>query len=47
VRSLNALHGDPGRPFPRYLGDWSRSAPERHRAFIAKIAGRLGVAVER
>jgi hypothetical protein len=46
VRSLNVRHGDDSRPFPRYLGDWSRSAPERHRAFIAKLAGRLGVAVE-
>ncbi len=46
VRNLNALHGDSTRAFSRYLGDWSRSAPERHRAFIAKIAGRLGVAVE-
>ena len=47
VRTLNAAHGNPDRSFPRYLGDWSRSAPERHREFIAKIAGRLGVAVER
>jgi hypothetical protein len=47
VRTLNAVHGDAGRPLSRYLGDWSRSAPERHREFIATLAGRLGVPVER
>lgn len=45
VRFLNTVHGDADRSFPRYLGDWSRSSPEKHREFIRKIAARLGVEV--
>lgn len=44
---LNAVHGEATRTFPRYLGDWSRSAPERHRDFIAKLAAHLGASVDR
>lgn len=47
VRTLNKVHGDASRSFLSYLGDWSRSAPEKHRDFISKIAARLGVAADR
>lgn len=46
LRTLNADRGDATRPFSRYLGDWSRSSPEKHRAFIRKIAQRLGATVD-
>lgn len=45
LKHLNAVHGAADRSFSRYLGDWSRSAPEKHRAFIRKLAGRLGADV--
>lgn len=45
--SLNKIRGDERRSFPRYLGDWSRSAPEKHRDFIRTIAERLGTTVDR
>jgi hypothetical protein len=45
--SLNKVHGDATRTFARYLGDWSRSAPEKHRDFIAAIAARLGATLDR
>ncbi|HVR86718.1 MAG TPA: hypothetical protein VMU54_20505 [Planctomycetota bacterium] len=44
---LNAVRGDGTRSFPRYLGDWSRSAPEKHRAFIATLAMRFGTPADR
>jgi hypothetical protein len=47
LRTLNKVRGDATRSFSRYLGDWSRSAPEHHRGFIAKIAARLGVTLDR
>ena len=47
LRSLNAVHGDGKRTFARYLGDWTTSAPVKHREFIGKIAARLGVTVDR
>ncbi len=43
VATLNAVKGDASRTFRQYLGDWSRSAPEKHRAFIGKIAKKFGV----
>jgi len=43
VATLNSAKGDASRTFRRYLADWSRSAPEKHRAFIAKIAKKFGV----
>lgn len=43
VATLNAVKGDASRTFRQYLADWSRSAPEKHRAFIGKIAKRFGV----
>jgi hypothetical protein len=46
LRTLNAVHGDKERPFSRYLGDWSRSAPERHREFIRALARKLGTTVD-
>ena len=46
VSALNAVRGDPTRPFAGYLRDWSRSAPEKHRDFIRRIAGRFGVSIE-
>jgi hypothetical protein len=45
VRFLNAVQGDATRSFSKYLSDWSRSSPEKHREFIRKIGGRLGVEV--
>jgi len=47
LTSLNAVRGDGIRKFPRYLGDWSRSAPEKHREFIATIASRFGTPADR
>jgi hypothetical protein len=47
LRHLNGVRGDATRTFPRYLGDWSRSVPERHRDFIAALAARLGSTVDR
>jgi len=47
LASLNAVRGDGARSFPRYLGDWSRSAPEKHREFIATIASRFGTPTDR
>lgn len=41
--ALNTVRGDAIRSFSKYLGDWSRSSPEKHRAFIGKLAARLGV----
>ena len=46
LRALNKIQGDGTRTFARYLGDWSRSAPEKHRGFIGKIATRLGATVD-
>jgi hypothetical protein len=46
LRTLNAVHGDRNRPVSRYFGDWSRSSPEKHRAFIRSLADRLGAAVD-
>ncbi len=47
VATLNAVRGGPERSFVHYLRDWSRSAPEKHRPFIAKIADRFGVSIDR
>jgi len=47
LTTLNAVRGDASRTFSRYLGDWSRSAAEKHRPFIARIADRFGVAIDR
>lgn len=47
VATLNAVRGDASRSFARYLGDWSRSSPGKHREFIGKIAGRFGVSLDR
>jgi hypothetical protein len=44
---LNVVRGDATRSFPRYLGDWSRSAPEKHREFIATLASRFGTTADR
>jgi len=46
VAGLNAIRGDAARPFAQHLRDWSRSSPEKHRAFILKIAGRFGVSLD-
>ncbi len=43
VATLNVVKGDASRTFRTYLQDWSRSAPEKHRAFIGKIAKKFGV----
>lgn len=45
--TLNAVKGDATRTFAQHLKDWSRSTPEKHRPFIAKIAGRFGVSLDR
>lgn len=47
MATLNAVHGDGSRTFSRYLGDWTRSSPEKHRPFIARIAERFGAAIDR
>jgi hypothetical protein len=47
MSTLNAVRGDASRTFRGYLQDWSRSAPEAHRAFIGKMAERFGVAIDR
>jgi hypothetical protein len=47
VATLNKVRGDASRSFADYLRDWSRSAPERHRPFVAKVAERFGVALDR
>jgi hypothetical protein len=47
VAALNSVRGDASRSFAQYLRDWSRSSPEKHREFIAKIAGRFGVSIDR
>jgi hypothetical protein len=47
MATLNSVRGDASRPFARYLSDWSRSAPAKHRPFIAKIADRFGIALDR
>ena len=47
MASLNAVRGDASRPFARYLSDWSRSAPAKHREIIGKIADRFGIALDR
>jgi hypothetical protein len=44
---LNSVRGDGTRSFPRYLGDWSRSAPEDHREFVAALASRFGTPADR
>lgn len=46
IGSLNAVRGDAGRSFRQYLGDWSRSAAEKHRVFIRGIAVRFGVSID-
>ncbi|HZE97416.1 MAG TPA: hypothetical protein VE981_10350 [Planctomycetota bacterium] len=46
LRWLNTVHGHKDRTFSRYLGDWSRSAPENHRDFIRRLAKRLGATVD-
>ncbi|MBI3857607.1 MAG: hypothetical protein HY293_18150 [Planctomycetes bacterium] len=43
VAALNALRGDASRSFAQYLRDWSKSAPEKQREFVGKIAARFGV----
>jgi hypothetical protein len=44
---LNTIRGGMMRSFPGYLGDWSRSAPEKHREFIATLAVRFGTPADR
>lgn len=46
VGNLNAVRGDSSRTFAQYLRDWLRSSPEKHQAFIRKIAGRFGVSID-
>jgi hypothetical protein len=46
IGSLNTARGDATRPFRQYLQDWSRSAGEKHRGFIQKIASQFGVSIE-
>jgi hypothetical protein len=47
VATLNAVRGDAGRTFAQYLKDWSGASAEKHRPFIAKIADRFGVSIDR
>jgi hypothetical protein len=44
---LNAVRGNGTRSFSRYLGDWSRAAPEKHREFISMLASRFGTSADR
>ena len=46
VRWINTTPGSADESFGEYLGKWSRAAPERHRAFIKKIADEFGVELE-
>lgn len=39
--------GGASRTFPRYLGDWSHSTPEKHRDFVAKVAAVFDVTMDR
>lgn len=46
LTALNAVRGDATRTFAQYLKDWQRSTSEKHRPFVAKIAGRFGVSLD-
>jgi len=40
---LNTGRGERPQTFPQYLSAWRDHAPPRHRAFIGRLAGELGV----
>ena len=43
--SIRWLHAKPtaqGAPFAEYLANWRQAVPERHKAFVARLAGLLG-----
>ena len=42
---LNEAQPNQPQRFEDYLADWHQHAPEKHRAFIEKIAGQLGVEI--
>ncbi len=46
IGALNAVRDNPTRSFRQYLQDWSRSAAEKHRPFIAKVAARFGLQLD-
>ena len=43
VEYLNAAPSKTPRSFQQYLAAWHKHAPEKHKAFIAKIAARFGI----
>tara|TARA_B100001146_G_scaffold202169_1_gene193904 strand:+ start:539 stop:1372 length:834 start_codon:yes stop_codon:yes gene_type:complete len=45
VRWLNGPKQDKGQPFEKYLRNWFDAAPERHKAFIRKLAGLYGISL--
>ena len=47
VRWLNGPRSRKGDTFEQHLSKWKRAAPQRHRAFIDRIAGLFGVTLGR
>lgn len=45
VEWINTGPASPGKSFRKYLDDWRRHAPERHRAFISRIAKRFDILI--
>ncbi len=41
-------HGKPARPqsLTEFLADWHKNSPQKHRAFIEKIAGQFAITIE-
>ncbi len=46
VRWLNDTPSPAGETLRGYLQNWHRAVPRRHKAFVARVAGLFGVAVE-
>ena len=46
VRWLNGSQPRKGQTFRQYLRTWLDAAPERHKAFIRKLAGLYGLALD-
>ena len=45
VRWLNGPKQGKGQPFEKYLRNWCDAAPDRHKAFIRKLAGLYGISL--
>jgi hypothetical protein len=46
VRWLNSLPSREGETFRQYLEKWHGAVPEKHRAFVRKVAGHYGIAIQ-